>query len=110
WAGIETEIANYNELIASSASEQPIVLAPVTHAYGLISGVLASLARGAQPAVVQGRNVKLAASMLRRAERPLLYAVPFVYNVLTTLERGKLPPCGVMLSGSPPPESLLRHA
>jgi 3,4-dihydroxybenzoate---[aryl-carrier protein] ligase len=107
WTQIETEIDSYNEWFRSSPGEQPVILAPVSHSFGLITGVLAAWARGSEPAVVQGRNLRLAARIVRETERPLLYTVPFVYSVMDALERGRLQCHKVVLSGSPPSAGLL---
>jgi acyl-coenzyme A synthetase/AMP-(fatty) acid ligase len=104
WQQIETEIKHYNELFSGASNEKPIVLAPVSHSYGLITGVLSALAREVQPTIIQGMNLKLGLHTIKSSKEHILYTVPFVYNVLDSLDRGNLHCHKVVLSGAPPTE------
>lgn len=47
WTEVDTEITAYNEALNCEVDEVPIVMAPVSHSYGLICGTLSAITRGA---------------------------------------------------------------
>jgi len=101
WASVDAEVSSYVEALGALGDHTPLLACPVTHSYGLISGVLASLNRGVEPVILTNINPKYA---LRRAvgqERAILYASPTLLNVLVRLlpEGDRL--CTVMTSGAP---------
>jgi fatty-acyl-CoA synthase len=100
WASVDEEVASYVEALGDQDGRVPLLACPVTHSYGLISGVLASLRRGIAPVVLTNINPKY---VLRRAstEHALLYASPTLLNVLVRLLPGDARLCAVMTSGAP---------
>lgn len=101
WSSVDAEVSSYVDALGEMGTRQPLLACPVTHSYGLISGVLAALRRGVEPVVLTNINPKY---VLRRAagERDaLLYASPTLLNVLVRLlpEGERL--CTVMTSGAP---------
>lgn len=109
WSRVETEIYHYNRLFDNSLDEQPIILVPVSHSFGLITGVLSALARGLEPVIIQDKNPKFALHMIRMTSNPIVYTVPFIYNILNTLEKEQFYCHKAIISGSPPSEQLLKR-
>ncbi|TVX92747.1 AMP-binding protein [Paenibacillus agilis] len=107
WTHIETEIAAYNQALGGSAEEVPIVLVPMSHSYGLICGVLASLARGATPIMITNRNPKLTWSIIRENPKHIVYGIPSLYHVLLGFSSETTRMDRVMSSGAPMLDSLL---
>ncbi|MEV5026219.1 AMP-binding protein [Paenibacillus sp. LPE1-1-1.1] len=87
WHAINEEIAAYNEAIGLEAWSTPIVLTPVTHSYGLLCGVLASLARGAEPIIVTNANPKLTLGLIRDFPDHIVYGVPAQLQALAALSQ-----------------------
>ncbi|MCD1258409.1 AMP-binding protein [Paenibacillus athensensis] len=83
WRDIDAEIAAYNEALGDDGSCSPIVLASVTHSFGLICGVLAALARGVEPTVVTHKNPKFALGIIRDTPEHLVYGVPLMLHVVS---------------------------
>lgn len=101
WSSIDAEVSSYVEALGELGAYRPLVACPVTHSYGLISGVLASLRRGVEPVVLTNINPKY---LLRRAtteRRALLYASPTLLTVLVRLLPEGEDLCAVMTSGAP---------
>ncbi|TXK84587.1 AMP-binding enzyme [Paenibacillus sp. N3.4] len=109
WKLVDQEIEHYNRLFGEMPYEQPVILVPVSHSFGLITGTLASWARGIQPTIVQDKNPKFALHMIKTTKDPIVYTVPFIYNVLDALGIGKVGCHKVVISGSPPSETLLNR-
>ncbi|WP_239617708.1 AMP-binding protein [Cohnella mopanensis] len=107
WKRVDDEVEHYNRLFGETPYEQPIILVPVSHSFGLITGTLASWARGVQPTIVQDKNPKFALHTIRTAKDPIVYAAPFLYHVLDTLGKEEFRCHKVVISGSPPSEALL---
>jgi fatty-acyl-CoA synthase len=100
WDSLDLEIAAYNRAFGGRV-ETPLLACPVTHAYGLISGVLSALARGQRPLLLANINPKYVIRRSLEDRDRLLYASPTLLNVLIRLlpEGGEL--CPVMTSGAP---------
>ncbi|MEN3794263.1 AMP-binding protein [Fulvimarina sp. MAC3] len=91
FASIETEIASYTQVFEAARDLTPVVACPVSHSYGLICGLLAGLARGAEPLVIPPDNPKYVLSMLGEVERPVLYAAPaFLHVAARFLKSGEM--------------------
>jgi acyl-coenzyme A synthetase/AMP-(fatty) acid ligase len=103
WESIETEVRAYNDALGDCIVDAPLLACPVTHSYGFISGVLASLARGVQPVVLANINPKYVIRRALEAEAALLYASPTLINVLVRLLSPGQKLCAVMTSGAPLP-------
>ncbi|MCM3747839.1 AMP-binding protein [Paenibacillus pasadenensis] len=106
WTAVEEEIAAYNEAIGLENAVTPVVISPVSHSYGLISGVLAAMARQAVPHVAAYTNPKLTLALLRDTPQHIVYGVPLTLHVLTSF------PSDVrfhqlMSSGAPMPQGLI---
>jgi 3,4-dihydroxybenzoate---[aryl-carrier protein] ligase len=101
WKTVNDEIASYCRALGEDGEKQPLLACPITHSYGLISGVLAALDRGVSPVVLTNINPKYVIRRATESERGLLYASPTLLNVLVRLlpEGRKL--CAVMTSGAP---------
>ncbi|MCR8843214.1 AMP-binding protein [Paenibacillus sp. SC116] len=107
WTHIDTEIAAYNQALGGDEEEVPIVLVPMSHSYGLICGVLASLARGATPILITNRNPKLTWSIIRENPKHIVYGIPSLYHVLLGFSSETTSMDRVMSSGAPMSDSLL---
>ncbi|KRF07123.1 hypothetical protein ASG89_17390 [Paenibacillus sp. Soil766] len=106
WSAIEAEITAYNVEISLDTSITPIVISPVSHSYGLISGVLSAIARHVVPHVASYTNPKLTLAILRDTPKHIVYGVPMTLHVLTSF------PSDVrfyqfMSSGAPMPQGLI---
>lgn len=101
WAAVDAEVSSYVDALGSLGECEPLLACPVTHSYGLISGVLSSLRRGVTPVVLTNINPKY---LIRRAAdrtQALLYASPTLLNVLVRLLPEGANLCTVMTSGAP---------
>ncbi|WP_169086425.1 AMP-binding protein [Paenibacillus sp. PL91] len=101
WAAIDKEISSYNEAVSLEAGCTPIVIAPVSHSYGLICGVLASLARGSKPVIVSNANPKLAIGLIRDFPNHIVYGVPVQLQALASLNQSQAKLHKLMSSGVP---------
>ncbi|WP_128895293.1 AMP-binding protein [Longirhabdus pacifica] len=77
---VDEEIDAYNSHLRTSAEEVPIMLVPVTHAFGLI-GVLAALARGVKPVIVSSKNPKYMLKIIGSYEQHIVYGVPHLFQI-----------------------------
>lgn len=101
WASVDDEVASYVDALGELGTGTPLLACPVTHSYGLISGVLAALRRKVAPVILTNINPKY---VLRRAsaeQRAILYASPTLLNVLVRLLPAGTNLCTVMTSGAP---------
>lgn len=106
WEEIEREIAAYNESLQCEVDEIPIVLAPVSHSYGLICGTLSAIERGSKPIIVTNKNPKFALNVIRNTPKHIVYAVPLMLHIMGSFPQGTFQFHKVMTSGSPLPQSL----
>ncbi|UJF31874.1 AMP-binding protein [Paenibacillus hexagrammi] len=105
WTEVAAEIQAYNSVLKPEPEEISLIMVPVSHSFGLITGVLAALERGAEAVVVQNKNPKFQLRMIGATERSILYAVPYFYHLLLTLGKDtlhfhKLISSGAALTGS----------
>ncbi|MGG1516572.1 AMP-binding protein [Paenibacillus oryzisoli] len=105
WSEIDLELKSYNERVSSE--DVPIILVPVSHSYGLITGVLAALQRGVQPIIVQNKNPKFAIHLIESNKRSIVYGVPFFYQLFESLSKERLTYYKLISSGAPLNEQLL---
>ncbi|MBO1626713.1 AMP-binding protein [Bacillus arachidis] len=106
WKEIEREMDAYNEALQCESDEVPIVLAPVSHSYGLICGTLSAIMRGSKPIVITNKNPKFALNIIRNTPKHIVYAVPLMLHIMGSFPQGAFQFHKVMTSGSPLPESL----
>ncbi|CAM3611845.1 AMP-binding protein [Marinicrinis lubricantis] len=101
WHHVEREIAHYNEALQSDSAEQPIVLVPVSHSFGLITGVLSAIERGAVPTVVTDKNPKFAAHLIQNTPTSIVYAVPYLFHILQSITKNSISFHKAVSSGAP---------
>ncbi|MBD7962765.1 AMP-binding protein [Fictibacillus norfolkensis] len=109
WESIEREVNNYNHVYKSDPALQPIITVPVSHSYGLISGVLAGIERGAMPILITEKNPKFTLKIIKENQNSILYSVPFLLQVLWRLGKDQLMLNKVITSGAPMQGELLRN-
>lgn len=109
WTQVDLEIESYNKLFQPGPDEQPLILVPLSHSFGLITGVLASLARGREPEVVHNKNPKYALHQIRSVNKPIVYGVPFQFHLLDSLAKDEAAIHKLVSSGSPLSEPLLNR-
>ncbi|EFM10281.1 AMP-dependent synthetase and ligase [Paenibacillus curdlanolyticus YK9] len=109
WEEVDAEVKAYNESLGEAANASPIVLAPVSHAYGLISGVLSAFARGKAPIVVTATNPKLTLGIIRDTPEHLVYGVPLLLHVISSLAPQDFRFHRLMSSGAPMTGALLER-
>ncbi len=100
WSEISQEIASYNRCIDLAPTVTPVIACSITHSYGLICGVLASLQRGVIPHVVTSWNPKYVLRVLALYPEPLLYSAPAFIHSLVQLLPGDTRLYGAMTSGT----------
>lgn len=100
WASIEEELDSYNQALAMNADIPPVVACPITHSYGLLCGVMASIKRGAEPIIVTHSNPKYVLKLLRKYPVHLFYAAPALLYGLIQLSEEAKPFDLVMTSGT----------
>ncbi|AUM63800.1 acyl-CoA synthetase [Brevibacillus laterosporus] len=106
WQEIRVEMSAYNQVFGAYEELIPIVMAPVTHSYGLICGVLATLERGSKPLVVTHKNPKFAWEVIKRTPKHIVYGVPLLFHVLSSFTNEAVRFHRIMVSGAPMPEQL----
>ncbi len=82
WTEVDTEITAYNEALNCEVDEVPIVMAPVSHSYGLICGTLSAITRGSKPVIITNKNPKFALNIVRNTEKHIIYAVPLMLHIM----------------------------
>ncbi|RJK97443.1 IucA/IucC family protein [Paracoccus aestuarii] len=85
WAEVAGEVRAYVAGFARAAGMTPVIAAPITHSYGLIAGVMAGMARGHVPVLIQGANPRRILRQLGAVPRPILYAAPPLLHALARL-------------------------
>jgi len=90
WQEIDREITAYNQCLDMDHSVTPVVACSITHSYGLICGVLATLARNGEPHIITSWNPKYVLRVLSESAKPLLYSAPaFIYSLVQLLPEGQ---------------------
>lgn len=105
WSDIDVEVEHYVQDFSGAEGTTPIIVAPVTHSYGLISGVLAALKRGDVPRIIQNRNPKYILRNLSEMSTPLVYTSPSLLMTLSLLVPEDRPIFSVITSGTTMPKS-----
>ena len=88
WLEVEKEVEEYIKRLPVGRETTPIIACPVTHSYGLISGVVASLKREVEPVIITSMNPKYILRKLREYPNHLLYASPsLLYSLVSLLPK-----------------------
>ncbi len=105
WDEWNADVEHYAAFFTASADMTPVVACPITHSYGLVSGVLVALHRGHEPVILDGLNPKYILRRLREVKNPLLYTSPaMLHTVARFLPNGETLNAA-MTSGTILPES-----
>lgn len=109
WSAVATEVDSYSNALGDLEGHVPLVACPTSHSYGLISGVLSALHRGARPNVLTNLNPKYLIRRATATQNALLYGSPTLLSVVVRLlpEGARL--CALMSSGSPLRTALLKE-
>jgi 3,4-dihydroxybenzoate---[aryl-carrier protein] ligase len=89
WSSIDEELGAYAERMARVDVDTVVVACPVTHSYGLISGVLAGLSQDRDVVVLTAQNPKYILKKLTDYPNHLLYGAPPLLYALAKLSNGK---------------------
>lgn len=100
WASIDVELENYIEHFGDLKGMTTVVACPVNHSYGLICGVLATIARGSEPVIINNFNPKYIIRKLREVESPILYSSPALITTITMMVKEDQPIHAIMTSGT----------
>ncbi|WP_175640372.1 AMP-binding protein [Metabacillus schmidteae] len=107
WSSIEEELESYVYALPIEQGTPSIIACPITHSYGLISGVLACLKRGEEPIIITNMNPKFVMKKLQQHPKHILYAAPPLLHTLSRLMgSGEQMDC-VMTSGTVMPTNWL---
>ncbi|OUS31604.1 hypothetical protein A9Q99_03280 [Gammaproteobacteria bacterium 45_16_T64] len=85
WRSIDIEISSYVETLTIAKNMTPVIACPITHSYGLISGLLVALARGVTPRVITNINPKYLIKVLQANDNALLYSSPTMLQTIASL-------------------------
>ncbi|MGD6993765.1 AMP-binding protein [Sutcliffiella horikoshii] len=99
WEDIQEEIDSYNKSLPVDKGTVPIIACPISHSYGLISGVLTALDRETNPIILHNLNPKYVLKKLMETPNHLLYASPAFIDTLTKLSPQDFSFHNVMTSG-----------
>ncbi|WP_186370769.1 AMP-binding protein [Shouchella miscanthi] len=102
WASIDDELRAYRDMWHSIDVNTVIVACPITHSYGLISGVMAGIDQGKTVVVVTAQNPNYVLSKTKDYPKHVLYASPPLLHYLAKRTDEKLH--GVMTSGTRLPD------
>ncbi|WP_078380469.1 AMP-binding protein [Sutcliffiella halmapala] len=100
WSSIEEEITSYNASLPVEKEKVPIIACPITHSYGLISGVLSAIERGNEPVIISNLNPKYVLKMTKKHERHILYAAPVFLHLIASFLKREEKLDSVMTSGT----------
>lgn len=100
WASVDQEIEAYLEHFEAAEDTRPVIACPVTHSYGLISGALVGLARGAMPVIIDTFNPKYILTRLADTDHSLLYSSPALLGTLARLSGEDGPMDAAITSGT----------
>ncbi|MFD2214773.1 AMP-binding protein [Metabacillus endolithicus] len=85
WSSVEEELTSYVSTLSLDRFTTSIVACPVTHSYGLISGVLSCLKRGAEPVIITKMNPSYLLKKLNEHRNHIFYAAPTLLHTLSRL-------------------------
>lgn len=96
WASIDEELAAYGQRFPLTPTTGTIVACPTSHSFGLICGVLATLARGATPIILENLSPKHILHVCQAHPNAVLYAGPGLVYLLSQFKQQLF---AVMISG-----------
>ena len=100
WSSIEEEVTSYISAFTLPNEMTPLIACPITHSYGLISGVMVALARDLQPIIITNINPKYLIKRVSNSDKPLLYSSPTMLHGLIRLMPKDQTLHAVMTSGT----------
>jgi 3,4-dihydroxybenzoate---[aryl-carrier protein] ligase len=109
WTEVDEEIQSYNRALSPMGKLTPLIVVPVSHSYGLITGALASISREVTPIIIQDKNPKFALHMIRSCPDSVVYAVPFLLHILLSFPSESARFHHVVTSGAPMSDALWSH-
>lgn len=107
WEQVEEEIRNYN--LALNSTEQPIILVPLSHSFGLIAGFMSALERGVEPIIVNDKNPKFYSHIVDLYPNSITYGVSFLFHIVLSLSKPSFRFHRVLSAGSALPETLFER-
>ncbi len=107
WTSIDDELRAYREMWHSIDTNTVIVACPITHSYGLISGVMAGIDQGKTVVVVTTQNPNYVLSKTKAYPQHVLYASPPLLYYIAKRTDQKL--YGVMTSGTRLPDKWFKE-
>jgi fatty-acyl-CoA synthase len=107
WKSVEEEIESYASVLPADHQTKSVIACPVTHSYGLISGVLACFKRGAEPVILTNMNPKYILKKLEEHPKHILYGAPALLHTLSRLIGKEQRLDAVMTSGTVMPSNWL---
>ncbi|MDP9698982.1 fatty-acyl-CoA synthase [Paenibacillus intestini] len=88
WIEVQEEITAYNEMHDWRADETPVVLVPIHHSFGLISGMLSALARGTKPPIlITNSNPKYIIHKIKETKNSIVFGVPSLFSLLLSFSK-----------------------
>lgn len=106
WQQVQTELDAYNHALNAEEQPTPVILTPISHSYGLLSGVLSALDRACEPIVLTSKNPKYALQVIQQTPKHLVYGVPLHLQALSSFPLHNKGFHRMMSSGAPMPQSL----
>lgn len=100
WRSIDEELEGYVKVLPVDSDVPSLVACPISHSYGLICGVLASIARGSEPVILSGVNPAYLLKKVKEYDKHLFYASPVILHTMARLARGEKIFDRVMTSGT----------
>jgi acyl-coenzyme A synthetase/AMP-(fatty) acid ligase len=105
WIEVQEEIAAYNEMHDWRADDTPVVLVPIHHSFGLISGTLSALARESKPPIlITNLNPKYIIHKIKETQNSIVFGVPFHFNLLLSFPKESIEFHKVVSAGSYMPQ------
>ncbi|MCM3616042.1 AMP-binding protein [Sutcliffiella horikoshii] len=100
WEDIQLEMDAYNISLPVEKDTVALISCPITHSYGLISGVLSALERNNIPIILSNLNPRYVLKKLVENPNHLLYAAPAYLNILYKLSHPTFSFHYIMTSGT----------
>ncbi|MBM6618937.1 AMP-binding protein [Bacillus suaedaesalsae] len=105
WQSIEEELDSYVRQLPFGVDVTPLITCPITHSFGLISGVLAALKRNVEPVIITNLYPHYTINKCKEYPKHVLYGSPTFIHTLVQLLPSKQRIHAVMTSGMFFPDS-----